>query len=95
MILRKRPLDPHRWRYRFAFFPIRIGDYWIWFEKYAYCFIRRDYGASHISYRYEWRIAGVVNFQRVEYHVLGTTIIRKGPWERVFPVVENTKEENS
>lgn len=24
--------DPHRWRNRFAFLPVRVADQWIWWE---------------------------------------------------------------
>lgn len=52
---RKKP-DVYRWHKRFALFPKRIGDRWIWLEKYAWRRMEKeehtDPASTKISFRF-------------------------------------------
>ena len=75
MIWRKR--DPDRWRKRFAVFPMRIGERWVWLRRYAWRPLRDidppiwspdPFSAifSHLRWE-EWRLPdGYVVWRRLE-----------------------------
>ena len=57
MIWRRR--DPDRWRKCFAWHPLRVGDHWIWFARYAWRPLRRDEspkGGLTYEYWQEWSL---------------------------------------
>ena len=72
--------SPNRWRYHFAFLPVRAGQHKIWLEKYATRYVSGEWTKSGAKYHYELDHPKLGRFKRDDFMVVDGMHYIKGEW---------------
>jgi hypothetical protein len=54
--MRWKKKDPHRWKVKFAWYPVLIDGYWYWLNRLERRFVKQSGGPAGFHNEYKWRV---------------------------------------